>query len=91
MTINELHIEFNESDPDGLRGKYGHKIYGYLLPPLPGEIYVVTASFYGRFLFNNRVTSPKNTILLCFSVNSYNSIICLSTACGFSNVSQTSP
>ena len=34
--ITSLHTEFNETDPDEFRGKYGHKIYGYLIPPQPG-------------------------------------------------------
>ena len=37
MSVDSLHVEFNESDPDDIKGKYGHKIYGYLLPPNLGE------------------------------------------------------
>ena len=35
--IFHLHVEFNEDDPEDIRGKYSHKIYGYLLPPHPGK------------------------------------------------------
>lgn len=34
--IDSLKIEFSEKDPSGFRGKYAHKIYGYLLPSTTG-------------------------------------------------------
>ena len=37
-TINRLRVEFNEADPQDIKGKYSHKIYGYLLPPEKGTI-----------------------------------------------------
>ena len=37
ILINNLHIEFDEVDPEDIRGKYSHKIYGYLSPPYPGK------------------------------------------------------
>ena len=35
--ISRLHIKFNESDPADLKGRYSHRIYGYLIPPIPGN------------------------------------------------------
>ena len=44
-TIDHLHVKFNEVDPEDIRGKYSHKIYGYLLPPHPG-IYIALKDAY---------------------------------------------
>ena len=35
-TTTRLSFEFNEADKYDVRGRYGHKVYGYLLPPSPG-------------------------------------------------------
>ena len=35
-TVTQLHFEFDEVDKADVRGRYGHKVYGYLLPPTPG-------------------------------------------------------
>lgn len=34
---SSLRVYFSEKDPEDVRGKYAHKIYGYLLPPTTGE------------------------------------------------------
>ena len=36
-TINRLHVEFNEADPQDVKGKYSHRVFGYLIPPEPGN------------------------------------------------------
>ena len=36
QTIDELHTTFSAKDKDSLVNKYGHKIYGYLIPTTPG-------------------------------------------------------
>ena len=36
LTIDSLHVDFDEVDPADINGKYSHKVYGYLLPPQPG-------------------------------------------------------
>lgn len=37
LTIDSLHVDFDEVDPADINGKYSHKVYGYLLPPQPGD------------------------------------------------------
>ena len=37
QTIDKLQTTFNAVDKDSLVNKYGHKIYGYLLPMTAGE------------------------------------------------------
>lgn len=32
-----MHVEYKEEDPEDIKGKYSHKVYGYLLPPTSGE------------------------------------------------------
>ena len=38
LTVSKLHNEFNEADPADVKGRYGHKMYGYLIPPEPGTV-----------------------------------------------------
>ena len=48
-TIDHLHIEFDEEDPDDIKGKYSHKIYGYLLPLHSGkETHVLEREYASR-------------------------------------------
>ena len=35
-TTDSLHTAFSEKDPNDIRGRYAHKIYGYLLPEEKG-------------------------------------------------------
>ena len=37
-TTDTLRIEFSEKDPTDKRGKYAHKIYGYLLVHEKGKV-----------------------------------------------------
>ena len=37
VTISQLHNHFDEVDPADVKGHYGHKMYGYLIPPEPGK------------------------------------------------------
>lgn len=35
--LSRLHTEFSQVDPADVRGRYGHKVYGFLLPPKSGQ------------------------------------------------------
>lgn len=40
-TIDKLQTTFSAVDEDSLRNKYGHKIYGYLLPSAAGDTHMI--------------------------------------------------
>ncbi len=40
-TLEQLHIDFHDDSPDSATGRYSHKVYGYFLPPKPGECTLV--------------------------------------------------
>ncbi len=35
--LEQLHVGFHGDSPHSSTGRYGHKVYGYFLPPKPGE------------------------------------------------------